>query len=248
MMVDPQWPPTIDLWSVRDQLLAAGLDRPLADCIGRAGTSQSCLADLREAADSCDALSKLRKSPRGVGKPEREATEMALMATTCLLYARATSTSGQTGERGSIQVSKKLDPAQLEDHEAIVAVRNRAFAHVYPNAQVSGVARHRISVLLVEQEGGGWMPAAATNRVQYDRLLHERLIRQLPIALALVKAKCDKRLEQLSQLLGKSLDDPRVAEIVRSSKIDIVTFFGRPSAAAAALNGVVPGGFATFPG
>src|SRR5688572_16058643 len=92
--------------------------RRLHTTIQSALVAQSCVSDLTQARTTYEALETLVASPRKKGTLERSATENALLMTAVSLYARATSTSGSQGERGSIFIASKLEEHQLADHLA----------------------------------------------------------------------------------------------------------------------------------
>ena len=156
------------------------------------------------------------------------------MTMAVMLYARATSTSGQKGERGSIQITSRLSDEQLIDHRALIATRNRALAHVYANEDVGGRRWHNAAVLLLWEEAG-WRPGAASNRIQLDRQLLARLTRQLPIATAIVAASADKRFGQLAAGVSAAMADETLLAILDRCRLNLVAFFGTVEAARAAV-------------
>ncbi|HTU13051.1 MAG TPA: hypothetical protein VMG08_19335 [Allosphingosinicella sp.] len=119
--------------------------------------AQSCNADIRQAADACEALQVLRRSPRQQPSLTRATTENALLVTGVLLYARATGTSGGKGERGSIQLDhKNLSQEQRTDHAILLEIRNRALAHVYRESPIADNLWHEDLVFAVDLEELGW--------------------------------------------------------------------------------------------
>lgn len=54
------------------------------------------------------------------------------MVNAVALYARATSTHSDGGERGSISIENRLSRTDLTDHRILIVLRNRAIAHVHP--------------------------------------------------------------------------------------------------------------------
>jgi hypothetical protein len=177
--------------------------RRLATTIGKAARAQSCASDLAQARTAYESLDALLASPRKKGSIERSATENALLMTAVLLYARATSTSGGKGERGSIDISSKLNDGQLLDHKALVDVRNRALAHVYSREPVADDLWHADQLFLVETEQG-WKPAAATKRYQFHRPTLDRLHRQVPVASELVTETFHKHTNRITELLSSN--------------------------------------------
>jgi hypothetical protein len=209
----------------------------LANTIRRASTAQSCVSDLRQAETCCEALEALLLSPRKKGTMTRSTTENALLMTGVLLYARATSTSGSMGERGSTDISSKLDAAQLIEHEALLEVRNRALAHVYSRTMIADGVWHDDTFFLVETDQG-WKPAAGTKRFLFHRPTFDRLRRQLPIAGRLVKEVYHKRLNRLTDLLS---ENPVEWAIFEKNLFDPIQFFGSEQGVLNALAGMSDG-------
>ncbi len=196
--------------------------RKVATTIRKMAVAQSCASDLAQAQTCCETLDTLLASPRKKGTLERSATEHALLMNAVLLYARATSTSGGRGERGSVGVSSKLTEGQRLDHEAIVAVRNRALAHVYSHEIVGDDLWHDDRLFLVETQDG-WKAAAATRRVQFSRLTLDRLLRQVSVARSIVTEAFHKHTNALTELLTSN---PVELALFEKNLFDPIAFFG----------------------
>lgn len=212
----------------------------LANVIRRAALEQSCASDLSQASSCCDALKWLLESPRQKGTLTRAATENALLTTAILFYARATATSGKKGERGSVDVRdgfRKHDPDLVIEHQAIIAVRNRAIAHVYPNEIIAGELWHEERPFLVEQ-AEGWLPAGAKRSIQFHRLTFDRLVRLIPIAQGIIFAKYHKSTGRMTDLYNAN---PIPQKLLAKHKIDPVAFFGSEQAVRDALAGIPAG-------
>ncbi len=164
--------------------------------IRKAAVAQACVGDLSQAQSCCEALDDLLASPRKQGTMTRSTTEAALLQSAVILYARATATAGKMGERGSVQVTKKLTPEQLADHQFLVRVRNRAIAHVYGDEPIEGEIWHRHEMFLVEVDRV-WQPAGATKRFQFHKKTFDRLKRQIPVAHGLVTNAFHRHLNKL---------------------------------------------------
>jgi hypothetical protein len=226
-----------DLRGMAGDLSDNPLYRKLATTIGKAATAQSCASDLAQARTVCQALDALLASPRKKGSIERSATENALLMTGVLLYVRATSTSGGKGERGSIDISSKLNEDQLIDHKALVEVRNRALAHVYSRELVANDLWHEDQLFLVETEQG-WKPAAATKRFQFHRPTLDRLRNQVPVASALITAIFHKHTNRLTELLSSN---PVELALFEKNLFDPIPFFGSEQGVLSALAGMPSG-------
>ncbi|WP_188062388.1 hypothetical protein [Sphingobium sp. KCTC 72723] len=164
---------------------------------------QSCNADLRQSADACEALNSLRRSPRQQGSLSRATTENALLITGVMLYARATGTSGQRGERGSIQLdAKKLAPQEHVDHTILLDIRNRAFAHVYRESPIADNVWHEDVVFAVDFAERGWRPAVGSNRISFHVPTFERLQRQIPVADAHLMKAFHKRIDAVTHMIN----------------------------------------------
>lgn len=173
--------------------------------IESAWRAQSCNADLRQAADACDALSALRRSPRQRNSLARATTENALLATGVMLYARATATSGQRGERGSIQLDEKsLTAEQRADHTVLLEIRNRALAHVYRESPIAENFWHEDLVFAVDLAERGWKPAVGSNRISFHVPTFERLLRQISVADVLLMRAFHKRMDAMTRLINEA--------------------------------------------
>ena len=164
-----------------------------------------------------------------------------------MLYARATSTNGKYGERGPIDIRAKLTAKELEDHEILLAIRNRVGAHVYSHEAIDGVIWHHDRLFLVEFEGGGWKPASATIRLQLDRQSVDRLERQIAPAHKIIRKQFDKHINDLTALLNV---EPLKQAVLDAHLFDPVSYFGSEKAVARLLKGAAEGkafGFSSGP-
>jgi hypothetical protein len=151
-----------------------------------------------------------------------------------LLYARATATSGQKGERGSVAIAAKLTADHLPDHEALLKVRNRASAHVYPHeVTVDDVVWHRDVALLVEV-GLAWQPVMASQSTQVHFPTIERLRRLIPIAHSILSAAFHDAVGKLTVVLQ---DHPAPIEAFEANLVDPISIFGSEEAVQQALAG-----------
>lgn len=196
------FPEFSDLGALADQMARRG-EVKLRSIVTQAWRAQSCLGDIRQAIDCMDALKVLIDRPRSEDSAGRLATERALMTTIIMLYARATSTNGDKGERGSIQLDKeKLSAAEWADHTAIVDVRNQAMAHVYTSRLLNDHDWHREKFFAVHVGDGVWKPASATNQTGYHLATADCLVRMLPVAQRELKAKFNKRMDAVSKMIN----------------------------------------------
>jgi hypothetical protein len=237
------FPPFADLTALIGKLDKLGKYGELRKTLVQAWRAQSCLADLKQAQDCHDVLVRIVKRPRSADTPELLTTERALLTTAIMLYARATSTSGQRGERGSIQLERgKLPPDQWRDHQALLEVRNQAFAHVYTSQAVGGYQWHREMVFAVERPSGIWEAASATNQIGYHKETVERLGRMLPVARQIVREKFQRRLGAVTEKINEA-SVPR--ELFLDCQFDPVRTFGTEEAVQRVLAGK-QGGEASF--
>lgn len=154
----------------------------------------------------------------------RAATEFALLMSAVMLYARATGTSGSQGERGSISIIGKLTADQLDDHETLIEIRNRALAHVYAGEVTADGVWHDERLFAVDCGAIGWQPASVTKRFQFNQSTFDRLRRQVPVAHALLLARFHERIGQLTDLLNRRND--ATAELFESHLFNPVEIFG----------------------
>jgi hypothetical protein len=237
------FPPFSNLSALIGKLEKLGKYGELRNVLVTAWRAQSCLADLRQSQDCYDVLEGILKRPRSDDNPELLTTERALLMTAIMLYARATSTSGQRGERGSIQLERgKLTSEQWKNHQALVEVRNQALAHVYPSQQVGGFQWHREIVFAIERPSGMWEAASASNQVSYHKETVERLGRMLPVAKLIVKEKFQKRLAGVTSKINEA-SVPR--DLFIQCQFDPVLTFGSEEAVQRVLAGK-QGGEASF--
>jgi hypothetical protein len=184
----------------------------------------ACQADLNQAADCVTALRSLIASPRKSGTMERAVTEGALLNQAVLLYARATSTGGSQGERGSRSIAHGLTPLQLEDHQALIDIRNRAIAHVYQGQEIDSTVWQRTVPLLIEFPPA-FRPCFATQSIQFNRTAFDRLARQLPIATGIMVRAF---YEALNKFMEQLATNPVPDTMLRKHGIDPVALFGTP--------------------
>lgn len=215
-------PRFVDLEHLANELSGDTRYRRIATVIRKAALTQSCIADIAQAQSNVDALRPLLASSRGQGTIGRAATENALLFQAVILYARATATSGQSGERGSISILEKLDDAQRIDHKSLVDLRNRAVAHVYSGEAVAGDVWHKQALYLVETDQG-WKTASAVLRLQVSRDTLDRLDRILPVAHSLLLARFHKHTGKITDLMNEH--GVSIATFDRCP-FDAATFFG----------------------
>jgi hypothetical protein len=195
-------PEILDLTAIVRELSIIGGGELLERKLNAALRAQSCLADLRQAEAMCKAIDSLMRSARGKGSPQRDDTEAALLITGVIFYARGTGTGGHIDERGSIKVTSSLpSDASKADHQSLLDIRNKALAHVV-NGTVVERAWHEDFAYLVRQPGG-WLPAAASKRIQFDHATYARLKRQVPIVIDILRAKCTKKIDAVTRAINQ---------------------------------------------
>jgi hypothetical protein len=211
--------------------------RRVGTAIDKAARAQSCVSDLAEAETCLEALDDILGSIRRSGTKTRLATEAALLRTAVTLYERATAAGTKKGERGSIQIADRLSADQLQDHDALVELRHRSFAHVYPGAEIDGNVWHHEVLFMIEQ-GGPWKTAFSSRRIQFHGEIFRRLKRQVPVALALVEARFHERLEQISEILQ---ENPLPLAVFERHVFNPVEKFGSKAAVESILDGQARG-------
>ena len=211
--------------------------RRVRSAIEKAARAQSCVSDLAEAETCIAALDDILSSVRRSGTKTRSATEAALLRTAVTLYERATAAGAKRGERGSIQIAHHLTAHQLDDHNALVELRQRSLAHVYPGAEVGGDIWHHELLMLIEQ-GGPWKPAFASRRIQFHSDIFRRLKRQLPVALTLVQARFHDSIRKLTEIMA---EHPLPLEVFERHLFDPVEVFGNEGAVQSLLDGQAEG-------
>lgn len=230
-----EFPPFTDLAAVAEELASRGKNS-LRAMMTQAWRAQSCLGDLRQASDCVDILRDMMD--RTEETPALLTVERALLSNAVMLYARATLTNGDKGERGPIQLSKKkLTPEEWDDHQAILDVRNQAMAHVYRARKLSEHEWHRTMFFAVDSGGGRWKPACASNQTSFHADLFAKLEKMLPIALRELKAKFHERMEAVTKAVNEGIK----AETLRKHIFDPVKVFGGRGAVQALLDGETQG-------
>lgn len=231
-------PPFTDLGALAEELARRGKNTKLRAAITQAWRAQSCLGDLRQAFDCCSALEGIIERPRSADTSALMATERALMTTAIMLYARATSTSGQLGERGSIQLERnKLSEQEWADHCSLLDVRNQAMAHVYSSRPIADHEWHRDVFFAVQVSNGQWKAASASNQTSFHAATLERLKRMLPVAHREVKEKFHKRIGAVTDMINREVD----AKLILRHVFDPIPVFGNEEAVRAALAGAPTG-------
>ncbi len=171
--------------------------------VRKASNTQSCYADLHQAGDFFEALRKQPVVNSDFQSQGYDAVASSLLTSAVIFYARATSTSGSKGERGSIDIRSELDGKEREDHSLIVAVRNKAIAHVYPDHDFEEIRWHRQKIFLATR-GGGLRPASASNMISLNAHIARALDRQLPVAQKIVHEKFQNFMDKISDELRTS--------------------------------------------
>lgn len=196
-------PPIVDLRAVAADLAGhPGLER-LVSMIDRIARMQSCIGDLKEAHDCCVAISET-VAGHVLGAPEvLEMLRTSALVRAITLYERAVNAASKRGERGSFAIREQLSEAAMADHDALVAVRNRALAHVHVGDDIDGETWHQ-SLVFAVRFPQGWAPASASERVHFHREAFERCCRILPVARALLEARCHAEMEKLSYALSEA--------------------------------------------
>jgi hypothetical protein len=230
-------PQFTDLRTLAAELQGRGEFRRLRSAIERVVRVQSCVSDLAQATTCCDALDDLLASARRKGTLTRSATEASLLQTAVSLYERATSAAGKRGERGSVSIANHLSGEQLEDHRALVHLRQRALAHVYAGEAIEGQVWHRDVLFAIKTEQA-WKPAAASNRIQFDGTTFARLKRQVPLAATILTRRFHEHLNQLTTLLNQN---PVPSSLYEKHRFDPIGVFGSERAVKAVLGGQIRG-------
>lgn len=221
-------PPFVNLSSLAAELERSAKDNKLRMALKQAWRAQSCLGDLTQAKDCCSLLRSMVGRPRKADTAELLTVERALLTTAVVLYARATSTSGQKGERGSIQLERgKLTKEQWEDHQSLLEVRNQALAHVYSSQEVGSYLWHRELFFAVEVKAGCWKTASATNQIGFHAATLDRLERMLPIASGIIMERFQKRMSAISARINEG-DVPQ--SLMLAHQFDPVKAFGSEEA------------------
>lgn len=210
--------------------------------IQRAARVQSCISDLAEAETCLEALDDIRGSIRRQGTNTRLTTEASLLRTAVTLYERATAAGAKQGERGSIQIRDRLSGAQLQDHIALIRLRQKSLAHVYVGEAIEGDVWHHDLLFMIEQ-GGPWKVAFASRRIQFHGETFARLKRQVPVAIKLLQERFHDRLRQLSEILS---EHPLPLAIFERHLFDPIAAFGSELAVSNILQGQASGR-ASFP-
>lgn len=229
-------PVTVDLMKLGSSLEAQGKGRRLAGALRTAWRAQSCLADLRQAQGICNEIDTVSQFVDTLAPSTLFHVRSGMLATAVLLYARATtSSSSKKNERGAIQLdTAKLSVHQLEDHEALVRVRNGAIGHVEGGARIVGDYWHR-DFLFAKRAGlNNWDVSAASLCIGFHNATFEILKRQLPVAAGQVEARSHERIQGAMQVIRDlKLGD---ADLLRH-QVDPVKWFGSIHAALMALGG-----------
>lgn len=230
-------PSFTNLGALADDLARRG-NVKLRAMMTQAWKVQSCLGDLSQAMDCAEVLRELIKRPKQEDTPALMATERALMASAIMLYARATSTNGRGGERGSVQLSEnKLRAEEWADHNSILDVRNQAMAHVYSSRKLNDHNWHRDLFFAVHLGSRQWKPASASNQTSFHAATFARLDRMLPVARRELKEKFLERMEAVTRVINDDLGEGILERYI----FDPVSVFGSEEGVRLVLAGVEPG-------
>lgn len=228
------YPPFTDLLALSKELKPNTKQRKLKGVLLQAWRAEACLGDLLQSRDCCRRLRSMVDQNDGSHGPEVQTVIKALQTTAVMLYARATSTSGKAGERGSIQLKKEsLSSEQKEDHATLIALRNEALAHVNPNHKVGDRLWHKVILFAVPNAHGQWVPAAATNETTWHRDTLERLERMLPLAIDFVEERFKVRLRTVQESMVEAGIDEAM---LRRHLFDPIATFGSEAVVARILS------------
>ena len=202
---DMNYPPFVDLLALSENLNRTNKHRKLNKILLQAWRAQSCLGDLLQADECCKFLRLKVDEKDEITEPQEQTIIKALQNSAVNLYARATSTSGKLGERGSIQLDTgQLAKEQKEDHEALITLRNQALAHVNLEHKMGARLWHKISLFAVLNCIGHWQLAAAPNETTWNRETLECLERMLPLAIKFMQGKSRTRISAASEALNEA--------------------------------------------
>lgn len=218
------YPPFTDLLALSKDLKRTTKQKKLSETLLQAWRAEACLGDLLQASDCCQRLRNMVDQNDRSHDPGEQTVIKALQTTAVMLYARATSTSGKAGERGSIQLNKQsLSSEQKEDHDDLISLRNQALAHVNPNHKIGDQLWHKVILFAIPNANGQWVPAAATNETTWHRATLERLERMLPVAIEFVGERFKVRLKAVQE----GLDEAGIGEaLLRKHLFDPLKIFG----------------------
>jgi hypothetical protein len=229
----------IDLLAVAAVLEQRDPQSRLAAALRNAGRVQSCVADVRLARSTLEALSQLRKLGEWAPSIPKLAAEHAMVANAVFLYARAAATGAKAGERGHTSIRQRFEPELKSKHDRVVAIRNSALAHVRPNEAITDELWHTEIIFAVEQPNGAWLPAAMTRRVQSNPRLEAELSELLAAAEPLLREMYIKRIDYAAKELSTAAHSlPLNLPVL----LDPVAVFGSEAEALQALTGHRPGG------
>ena len=232
-LMPSNFPPFTDLLAVARKLESTSKSSKLRRYLDQAWRANSCLGDLQQTEDCCDVLRGMVGRSKADDTHQILTTERALLANGLSLYARATSTSGQNGERGSIQLEHgSMTKGQWEDHRLVVDVRNQALSHVYDARPIGSQHWHRSSFFAVEASPGKWRPASASNQTTFNKAAFEALTRATPIAFEIVKQKFFKRMRSVMQ----ELSETSCQALLRECRFDPIDTFGSREAVQSVLD------------
>ena len=223
-------PAVADHGSLIDSLQGHPRYAELRGCADGARRAQSCAADLSSAQACCDALGQVDGlDPLCITPVSMFTIRHSLVSNAVVLYARATSTHSDGGERGCISIDNRLSESELIDHRILIDVRNRVIAHVHTDESVGDSVWHQ-ERLIVKADG---LPGCATRRIQVDAATITRLRRMVPIANRLVRQTFHKRINRLTEAINE-IHIPEA--LLRPHPFDAVKFFGDEAAAKEALS------------
>lgn len=223
-----------DLKAVAEELARTGKSRKVLKHVRAVGRIQSCLADLRQANDSLEALIEMEEGFGANGTTLRN----ALLIHATSLYVRATHTHGQgQTERGPSPITKALvDDDRKSAHAKLVAIRNYALAHVNPGVAINEVVWNEGAVVMIESETSGhWRPSAYTNTVALDRDIVAALALLVPLGIATLRAALNEESVRMVEALGASCSGAELEDLLSSHPFDMTGFMGSEPMARHAL-------------
>ncbi|MGQ0279056.1 hypothetical protein ACT17R_10435 [Sphingopyxis sp. Q841] len=219
-------PAIVDLEALASKLHKRSGNKKVYGTVQKALLTQACLSDLRLAEALVSQLGEIGISTNEAEFAVKSLSRTALMTTATILYARATATGSGNGERGSVKLSN-LNAQEKIDHELLVDIRNGAIAHVRRGENLGDDIWHRNFVFAKQVGDGKWQPAAGSLSIAAHDATIEALRRQIPVAIKLMMAKCQERLEDVQKAF---LESDLRREDFREHEVDPTKWFGSMAA------------------
>lgn len=232
---------TINLSALAGRLRSENRYMRLAGLIDKAVNVGSLHSDMMMAAESMTALRSVLAIPTEPNDHQKLITESSLLNNAIILYVRATKTKSKI--RAGFDLRSKFSQKEMVVHQELCDIRDDAIAHFGLGGSYVGEWQAEIAILQIKGDDG--LPAVLTRRQTIDRILCERVERQVEIARSMLRKIYYEVLQKVVDEIGAAtkVDSKFHLELARHP-LNLDVFLQSKEAAEAVRKSRVPGRYA----